>query len=628
MRLSELTGLWVCVATILFVGATSFMPAGVYSSWWWMTFWAVVGAGLCAAVVRFRLWRRPAVFALHLSFLLMLAGGAATTLTSTRGSVLLHPAVPASSFISADGDTLSLPAAITLEKFESEYYPGMIVPRDFHSYITTADGRSIHISMNRIGHLDGYRLYQSSFDGRGGSVLSVARDPVGIALTYAGYLLFALSGLWMLVRRHRAAGAAMLLLAVASSASAAPAIGVGAADSLASLQVVFNGRVVPFGVMASELTYKLTGRGAVASMSPSRFVASLIVFGDDWRKVPFIKVKGTGLRAALGADGSHVSVAQLYDARGGYKPEALFKDGTGPLDAEILKLDEKVALLAELWRGELFIPLADDSPERLGAGAVASMLAYVKWQPVRLFFIITLSLASLLLVMQLFRRRVPVVAVAWILTAAGAAIFVWRWTIVGHVPLSNAPEIMTFVAVAFCGVSALASRQAPLASSFGLLMAGFASLVAWLSFKDPALTPLMPVLASPWLAAHVSVVMVAYALLAFTLPVSVAALAVPSRRQQLVATSMKFIAPGVYLLGIGIFLGAMWANVSWGRYWAWDPKETWALVTMLLYALPLHRSLGLSSRPALFHIFVALAFLSIIMTYAGVNYLPSQHAYQ
>ncbi|RAZ19076.1 hypothetical protein DK853_51535, partial [Klebsiella oxytoca] len=71
------------------------------------------------------------------------------------------------------------------------------------------------------------------------------------------------------------------------------------------------------------------------------------------------------------------SVAQLYDARGGYKPEALFKDGTGPLDAEILKLDEKVALLAELWRGELFIPLADDSPERLGAGAVASMLAYV-----------------------------------------------------------------------------------------------------------------------------------------------------------------------------------------------------------------------------------------------------------
>ena len=91
---------------------------------------------------------------------------------------------------------------------------------------------------------------------------------------------------------------------------------------------------------------------------------------------------------------------------------------------------------------------------------------------------------------------------------------------------------------------------------------------------------------------------------------------------------MKFIAPGVYLLGIGIFLGAMWANVSWGRYWAWDPKETWALVTMLLYALPLHRSLGLRSRPALFHIFVALAFLSIIMTYAGVNYLPSQHAYQ
>ena len=187
---------------------------------------------------------------------------------------------------------------------------------------------------------------------------------------------------------------------------------------------------------------------------------------------------------------------------------------------------------------------------------------------------------------------------------------------------------MFFVSVALTVISVIYGRENLFLPAAGLLIAGFAALVAWLGFKDPALTPLMPVLASPWLAVHVSVVMVAYALLVFTWPVALIALVSESRRPGMTQLLMRLLPVGVYTLGTGIFLGAVWANLSWGRYWAWDPKETWALVTMLIYALPLHRSLHMRERPGLLMIYILVAILSILMTYAGVNLLPSLHAYQ
>lgn len=626
MPISEKTTLTACIAFCLAVGATAFMPSTVYSSWWWTALWAVVAAGICLGRVRKQLWRRPWVMVLHFSFLLMLAGGAATAYTSTRGTLHLSPGSPVTKFAGADGDSIALPFSVTLERFEPKYYPGMRFPRDYHSHLTLGDGTHMHISMNSIGRTDGWRFYQTSFDGKGGSVLTVTRDPVGIALTYLGYLLFAVSGVGMW--RPRLGRRAAMLLAVATAvteASAVPAIPDSLARSLEPRQVVFNGRIVPFATMASELTLKLTGKTSVAEMSPTRFVASLITYSDSWRRIPFLKVKSEALRDALGADGQYVSVAALYDDGGKYIPESIFKDGSGALDREILKIDEKVALLAELWSGTLFsIPSGD----LRSSASIRSEILYTRLQPVRLFFMLALAAACAGLLALAFRRRVPCRAISLAVFIIGTAIFAWRWTIGGHIPLSNAPEIMFFVAVALSGTSTVCARRSPLAALLGLLMAGFASLVSWLSFKDPAMTPLMPVLASPWLAVHVSLVMVSYAVLTFTFPVALASLLMPSSRPALTALSRRLLGPGVYLLGLGIIVGALWANVSWGRYWAWDPKETWALVTMMLYAIPLHPSLGLRSRPVLFHAFLALAFLSIIMTYAGVNYLPSKHAYQ
>ncbi len=160
-----------------------------------------------------------------------------------------------------------------------------------------------------------------------------------------------------------------------------------------------------------------------------------------------------------------------------------------------------------------------------------------------------------------------------------------------------------------------------------MIMAGFVALTAWLASADPVMTPLMPVLASPWLAVHVSLVITAYALLGSTMPLSLISLLCADRSKEMASLCEGILMPGVYILGLGIFTGAMWANVSWGRYWGWDSKETWALVTMLVYALPLHRSVGLRRDSSLLSIYLLLAFSSIIMTYAGVNMLPSKHAY-
>lgn len=163
--------------------------------------------------------------------------------------------------------------------------------------------------------------------------------------------------------------------------------------------------------------------------------------------------------------------------------------------------------------------------------------------------------------------------------------------------------------------------------SLALLAVAYISLIVWLKMKNSGTDPVLPVLDSPWLSIHVSLVMVSYILLGITMPLALTGLLMPKKRERLMSTTMSIVAPGTYLLGLGIIAGAMWANVSWGRYWAWDPKETWALVTMLLYCLPMHRYFGLRKHPIATDIYLVFIFLSIIMTYLGVNYLPSLHAY-
>ena len=143
---------------------------------------------------------------------------------------------------------------------------------------------------------------------------------------------------------------------------------------------------------------------------------------------------------------------------------------------------------------------------------------------------------------------------------------------------------------------------------------------------------LLPVLRSPFFSIHISTIVTAYALLLGILVVGVIALVKPkdlARMERLKSLSTAMLYPAVALLAAGIFIGAIWANVSWGNYWSWDPKEVWALITLLVYAAPLHEKLWKSfQKPLFFHIYGILAFLSVLITYFGVNMLlGGVHAY-
>ena len=169
---------------------------------------------------------------------------------------------------------------------------------------------------------------------------------------------------------------------------------------------------------------------------------------------------------------------------------------------------------------------------------------------------------------------------------------------------------------------------------FGIIICGFALLVSMMGESNPRITQLMPVLQSPLLSIHVMVIMVSYSLFAFMMLNGVAALLINKKDssgqvEHLGRISNIMLYPAVFLLAAGIFIGAVWANVSWGRYWGWDPKEVWALITMLIYSLGFHsRSLKWFRNPIHFHIFCILAFMSVIVTYFGVNFiLGGMHSY-
>jgi ABC-type transport system involved in cytochrome c biogenesis permease subunit len=209
---------------------------------------------------------------------------------------------------------------------------------------------------------------------------------------------------------------------------------------------------------------------------------------------------------------------------------------------------------------------------------------------------------------------------------------VLRWIISGHVPMSNGFETMQFMAWVTMVLTLLFQRKMVLVLPFGILTAGLALMVASFGESNPQITQLMPVLASPLLSIHVAVIMMAYALLAFLMLGGVMALTLRRDHnmvERLHVVGQIILYPAVFLLTTGVFIGAIWANVSWGTYWSWDPKETWALITLIVYALPLHsRSLKAFSKPMFFHYYCIIAFLSVIITYFGVNFiLGGMHSY-
>ncbi len=224
----------------------------------------------------------------------------------------------------------------------------------------------------------------------------------------------------------------------------------------------------------------------------------------------------------------------------------------------------------------------------------------------------------------------------WIVFTYLSAAICLRGYVSNHLPLSNGFETMQFMAWCTLLLTFLLQRKFAMLLPFGFLLCGLTLMVSMLGESNPQITQLMPVLQSPLLSIHVVVIMIAYSLLAFIMLNGVTAVILHQSQKEckeqierLQIISQIILYPAIFLLAIGIFIGAVWANVSWGRYWGWDPKEVWALITMLVYALALHpRSLSWFHRTMFFHVFCITAFITVLITYFGVNFLlGGMHSY-
>ncbi len=239
----------------------------------------------------------------------------------------------------------------------------------------------------------------------------------------------------------------------------------------------------------------------------------------------------------------------------------------------------------------------------------------------------------------LFTKASFILLVLFLLAhTAGLAV---RWYISGHAPWSNGYESMVYIAWATVLAGFIFSKRSPITLAATSILSGLILFVAHLNWMDPQVTNLVPVLQSYWLSIHVSMITASYgflglsALLGFITLILFILKSASNERQislsikELNAINEMSLMIGLAMLTVGNFLGGVWANESWGRYWGWDPKETWALVTILVYAVVIHlRFIKSLYTPYLYSVISLLSFSTVLMTYFGVNYyLAGMHSY-
>ncbi len=257
----------------------------------------------------------------------------------------------------------------------------------------------------------------------------------------------------------------------------------------------------------------------------------------------------------------------------------------------------------------------------------------------------------ILLVVQFILLLSPARPVSWItrigfwlvlflflVHTSGLAI---RWYISGHAPWSNGYETLLYISWAACLAGLIFTSRSKMTLAVTTILAAISLFVAGMNWMSPELTNLVPVLKSYWLIIHVAVITASYGFLCIGALLGLLNLVLiiirnPGNGQRISFTIKELsliieiaLIIGLYLLTIGSFLGGVWANESWGRYWGWDPKETWALVTILVYAFVthMHRIKCLRGEFA-FSAASLLGFASVLMTYFGVNYyLTGLHSY-
>jgi cytochrome c-type biogenesis protein CcsB len=341
--------------------------------------------------------------------------------------------------------------------------------------------------------------------------------------------------------------------------------------------------------------------------------------------------------------GEHSAFSEAESARitqtfGRYLAEVRQALGSGDWNGADGALNEIEALQRESDGASLI------RPEKLRAELYYNRIDL--FNRVKLGYFIAGGLLLVTALMQLLRagRRQRHIAAA--LTVCTLLLFLchtfgmgMRWYISGYAPWSNSYETMVYVSWATVLAGHIFGRKSLLTRALSTLFGGVILFVATLNWMDPQINTLAPVLKSPWLMFHVAVIVAAYGFFGIGFLLGVANLSImafaksgsrPTRyvEELTIINSLSLLA-GLVLMTTGTFLGAVWANESWGRYWGWDPKETWALITVVTYSVTTH--LYLVKRwysRWLFNLLSVYSFATVLMTYFGVNYLLSgKHSY-
>lgn len=678
--------LYMAAMTVLekFSGTAAAMRWGYHSAFF-IALWALALVSGVVYYVRRTSCRPAATAGIHASFVLILSGAMITHVCGEQGAVHLRLGdAPVSEYLTEDLQTAAFPFTLSLEDFEIEYYPGTYAPTDYVSTLAVNDGSSeqtLTVSMNRIGSWRGYRFYQSSYDeDAGGSTLAVSRDPAGVAVTYIGYalLLLSLAGFFfqrnsrfraVLRRVSKMVPAAALLLVLggfampeAEAKEAMPEVlPKETAEAYGRMYVYYNDRVCPVQTLARDFTMKLYGKPSYRGLTSEQVLTGWIFHYDSWSET--LEQGGSSKKALKEFDEKRqlvmlvcgatlLKIFPYADAEGSVAWYASTDRLPAEMDSDQWLFVRKVMSLAGesivkndfQAAGGIFDKIAEYQ-KKTAAGSlpsdsrIAAERLYNAVEHPKAAAIACLAFGLLLFVLNCFSSglgrtlKISVSVLAVLVLLYLSFVLGLRWHISGHAPFSNGFEVMMLVSWLTMLLGLLVRRRFAMMQPLVFLLGGFALLVASIGESDPAIAYLTPVLSSPLLSLHVMTMMISYTLLGLVMLNGVMALVKYGRSEaglaQAADVSLLFLYPAVFFLAAGTFLGAVWANVSWGRYWAWDPKEVWALITLLVYAFALHSgSLKKFSDPRFFHWFCIFAFICVLVTYFGVNFfLGGLHSY-
>ncbi len=739
----------VCMAAATIVEksqGTDYAHAHYYGAWWFILIWAVLAA-LGAFYIIKRKVKCASTLALHLSFIIILAGALLTHISAKRGMIHLRIGQPTDTYMAQDEEQgmkeEKLPFSLCLQKFEAKMHDGTNAVADYSSKFTVIDGDDKsegEVSMNNIYSHRSYRLYQSSYDEDGkGSVLAINADPYGIPVTYTGYALLFISLVWMLfdpkggyrkllksplLKKGALITALILSMGNIQTLHAEPATGnlqnavlpKETAEKFGELHILYNDRICPVQTFALDFCKKIYGARSYQGLTAEQVLSGWVFYGNTWANEPFIKIKSGEMKTAMNLP-DYASLNTFFNREmGGYTigqyVQEYYNGQQDKFHQQAADIDGKIQIIMELREGislkvlpytftknvkatkdHSFIkagtttwfspvdklPQAVEHQHALYIRNVFSLLngdvkagntsrvneffvKMKKYQEVSsgnslptatqykaerinnafpfatILFMANLTLGFIALFYTIYRMTkkreikalniaLPILlGVSFLALTFGLAL---RWIISGNIPMSNGYESMLTVAWFVMLISILMQLRIRIVMVFGFLISGFFLLVSHINQMDPAIGQMMPVLNSPLLSIHVSIIMMSYALLSLTFICGIMGICLRSHGEELQALSRIFLYPALTTMGFGIFIGAIWANVSWGNYWSWDSKETWALITFMIYAVVVHtQSLPVFRKPLVYHIYITLAFLSIAMTYFGVNYfLTGMHSY-